>query len=672
MIINELTLCDFRCFEGRHDIALAPRTRYGAERSIVLFGGLNGAGKTTLLDAVRLVLYGKQSLGSAISVAEYHNYLRDSIHRGGVQLIRPDSAYVRLSFTYGKLGERTDYVVTRSWAASQQDVKEHLSLERDGKLLKNLTPADAQAFLNELIPLGVSDLFFFDGEKIAELAEDTSGLSLGDALRRLVGLDIVERLRTDLSVYVRQQQKSRATAENVNRLKGLEPEYESLQAKIERLEQRLDGELDRLRHLDAAVGKTELALSADGGDWAKGRDRESERLTELTGQLSDLEAQARALTSGLLPLGLGLEFLRSALDEGQAEQDVEIHRRVVEELDELMAVATQGVEPTKLRGGGKKLYVAIRDGISEIRRRGEDVEVGHGYSLGSREADVLRLITQENMSVALEERVRLKDGLYSVRDQFDEAAVRLGRAPDEGVLKVAFDEVKRAIREREEQASTVDASKRELRSLCEQAIRCVRELQRLDALQREEHDEERPVAYARGTRELLQAFSVKTIARKLKELEQEFALAFRRLARKEDLMIRARIDADTFRVTLEDDSGTEVQKYQLSAGEKQIFAIAMLEALSRTSGRKLPIIIDTPLGRLDSKHRTKLVEHYFPRASHQVLILSTDTEVDEQFYRALSPHVSHAFEIIYDPKNHSSTLKPGYFWRSEARQAMLA
>jgi len=127
--------------------------------------------------------------------------------------------------------------------------------------------------------------------------------------------------------------------------------------------------------------------------------------------------------------------------------------------------------------------------------------------------------------------------------------------------------------------------------------------------------------------------------------------------------IQAKIDPKSFTVTLTDLHGKKINKKKLSAGEKQIFAIAMLEALGRTSGRNLPIIIDTPLGRLDSHHRTKLVNNYFPTASHQVLILSTDTEIDESFYKELSPEISHAFYVDYDPAEGSSTYTEGYFWR---------
>jgi DNA sulfur modification protein DndD len=152
---------------------------------------------------------------------------------------------------------------------------------------------------------------------------------------------------------------------------------------------------------------------------------------------------------------------------------------------------------------------------------------------------------------------------------------------------------------------------------------------------------------------------------KVKDLEREFVSSFERLARKEDIKLSARINPKSFSVEIIRDKNHLVDKNELSAGEKQIYAISILEALARTSGRKLPIIIDTPLGRLDSKHRNKLIRNYFPNASHQVIILSTDTEVDEDFYSELSKSISHAYRLDYDPATASTVAKEGYFWKNE-------
>ena len=136
--------------------------------------------------------------------------------------------------------------------------------------------------------------------------------------------------------------------------------------------------------------------------------------------------------------------------------------------------------------------------------------------------------------------------------------------------------------------------------------------------------------------------------------------------RKKGSIASAKIDPVTFSVELFSSSGEQLNKNKLSAGEKQIYAIAMLDSLAKTSGNHLPIIIDTPLGRLDSKHRAKLVNDYFPSASHQVLLLSTDTEIDEGHYKKLAKFCAKKLEIIFDEKKGRSSVVDGYFFASKS------
>ena len=175
MILNSLTLNDFRAYHGVHSVELAPRTKYGAQRPIILFGGLNGAGKTTLLMAIKLALYGRHALGMGTSKASYSKFIRGCIYSSSAALVQPNSAYVELDFVYGKLGRQSRYVVRRSWYQSGREIREALALSEDGAPQSSLSQEACQGFLNELVPIGVSELFFFDGEKIAELAEDHSG-----------------------------------------------------------------------------------------------------------------------------------------------------------------------------------------------------------------------------------------------------------------------------------------------------------------------------------------------------------------------------------------------------------------------------------------------------------------------------------------------------------------
>ena len=113
-----------------------------------------------------------------------------------------------------------------------------------------------------------------------------------------------------------------------------------------------------------------------------------------------------------------------------------------------------------------------------------------------------------------------------------------------------------------------------------------------------------------------------------------------------------------------DRNGHEIKKSGLSAGEKEVFAVSLLWGLAQTSQLKLPIVIDTPLSRLDSTHRDNIVNNYFPNAGEQVIILSTDTEIDKDYYRTLKTRLSGAGSLVFDQQRELTTFQEGYFWEN--------
>jgi DNA sulfur modification protein DndD len=165
---------------------------------------------------------------------------------------------------------------------------------------------------------------------------------------------------------------------------------------------------------------------------------------------------------------------------------------------------------------------------------------------------------------------------------------------------------------------------------------------------------------AEKTQAVLRDFKDALIEQKVRAVEQEITLCFGLLSRKKFKRV-FEIDVASFAVSLRDEQGRSVAKSELSAGEKQIYAIAVLWALGRVAKSPVPIIIDTPLARLDSEHRNLLIEHYFPLVSHQVIILSTDTEIDEKSMRALEPSIAKSFELDFDSSEQATSVKSGYF-----------
>ena len=167
---------------------------------------------------------------------------------------------------------------------------------------------------------------------------------------------------------------------------------------------------------------------------------------------------------------------------------------------------------------------------------------------------------------------------------------------------------------------------------------------------------------------VLDEYANKLKAKKLQLFKAYLLDAVQTLMHKQYLIDKVSISNETFGITLYRKNDVPLHKSTLSMGEKQMFATSVLWALARTSGKPLPFMIDTPLARLDSEHKTRLVEKFFPVASHQVVIFSTDTEIDEENYFKLMPYVKNSYSLEYQSDKGKTVLNPGYFFRTKVER----
>ena len=156
MILRSVTLTDFGLYSGSTEFDLMPRRGEDGTRSVILIGGKNGAGKTTFLEAVRLALYGKRALGVRVGQAQYEDYLRGRINLSALDR----RASVGLEFDYAEAGAVHRYRVKREWSERGKSLTETLALEKDGSVMTSVPRDEWHHFLQELIPPGVSQLFF--------------------------------------------------------------------------------------------------------------------------------------------------------------------------------------------------------------------------------------------------------------------------------------------------------------------------------------------------------------------------------------------------------------------------------------------------------------------------------------------------------------------------------
>lgn len=665
MLLESLTLCDFGLFRGEHTIDLNPRKKYNCTRPIILFGGLNGAGKTTILTAIRLAIYGKQALGYATSQKLYDEYLTSKIHRNPHSLVALAGAYVTLEFLFYKLGKPTRYKIVRSWTVSGKQVKETLVILQEGKPIPEFTQGQCQAFLNELIPLGVSELFFFDGEKIASLAEDGGDVALRDAIRKLLGLDIIERLKSDLHIHIRRQHNKSLPEETKVQLEQYEANYKELKHAISSEEDISQQILPKLTAAQEQRSRLEETLASKGGAWALSRQSIKARRDELIAEKKQLEAETREHLNGLYPLSLApksMQQLKIQLQQERSLKDWEnVSKAINHRLNQLNSVITAFVPKQKSVDALQKVKAVFADLVARPANL-KTIKLSHDLT-GN---DTLKLESwiDESLSRVKSQSKAIRLQLNKLDDEIGKVSLQIERAPDQETLESSID----AIKVKNEEIVHLTAERNlhlELaRRYTWKAIELVRKIRKLEEQLMSGEKQGTGTDLAKCTIDVLTDFAEEMTKRKIVKLEQEFAKTFSHLARKTDAIVSAQIDPNTFEVQLFNKSGKSISKQALSAGEKQIYAVAMLEALANTSGRMLPIIIDTPLGRLDSHHREKLINNYFPQASHQVIILSTDTEVDMRLYDDLRKHVSHCYHINYDAKEGASAISEGYFWES--------
>ncbi len=659
MKLTKLVISDFGPYRDRNEFTLST----SQESPIILFGGTNGAGKTTLFRGIQICLHGRSALGGRVSEADYKDLIRSKLHEypdGSA-----DKASIRIEFEYVYMGEVDHYSVERSWRDRGKSIVENLEVRRNGKLPSDLDKDQWEDFLKELIPPGVSQLFFFDGEKVQELAtaiEDDE--SFEDSLFSLLGLDLVDRLDADLSIY-----RSRKLDENG--LEGLTQEIEELREKKEELETRRqelkDEKREKKEHLSELEGQIdskESDIAQEGGAYADKREELKERRAELNANIENLEEDIREIVTGAYPFTLAPDLCRSVVDRLQKESEQQEKAAARERIDNELSDALNG---------------DVFEGLDLSEERAEEIKTRLQTEIQNRfkvENEESKLLHQFSESQRREMYSVVNDALNKVPDQMEHKSTKLegmfrelqdvetnlGRAPEEEDIGPLIEELNKLIEEKEGLKSDLGDIEEELSKLETRTTRLGNQIEnKLDRKADEETISDRS-ELASNVQDMLKEYRGELAKKKLRKLEDALSKRYLALSNKSDFYTGVEVDEDALNIGVITKHGNYKPQSDLSAGERQIFATALLWALAEISGRPLPFIVDTPLGRLDKAHRENLIENFFPEAAHQVLVFSTDTEIDDEYYEQLNDDITQAYHLDYNQGEGYTSVTRGYFW----------
>jgi DNA sulfur modification protein DndD len=555
----------------------------------------------------------------------------------------------------------------------QGPLYERLVVVRDGKRVSVQNQEMWQDFIRAAIPPGITQFFFFDGEKIQEIAaDDHSEVRLKTSLEAALGIQYINRLASDI-LYIKQDERKGYVEISDEDLDFKQSELKREKSKLARKHkerEELKVELDGFKaQLDEAKKRFETAFHVAPESRDALREQEKKRVFAAN-RLAQVESEIRVLSEKALPFSLAgtlfdgirrkIEAEReSAGGEAIREQAASLAKRIVRVVEEPEPIFTETLSAERMAELERRICRLLKEG---------DPAAGVEKILDLSDRDAARVL---NRMESLE-----NSDVFLIKPLLDEASglkaqiQQLEGMSQVGVLTPSerdlFDELQGTM----ESGSTQIGRKTEQLRLVEEDIlgleKRIRDIElEIEKLYEKHHvskEKEDFIEECDAIASVLNQFVVRLRKNKVRLLQEKTFEMYRLLSSRSGLIKDLTIDDKTYEVHITDRNGHEIRKSSMAAGEKEVFAVSLLWGLAQTSELKLPIIIDTPLSRLDSTHRDNIVNNYFPNAGEQVIILSTDTEVDSNYYRSLKPRLSGAASLEYDQRQELTTIRQGYFW----------
>lgn len=660
MILENVSIENVGVYGSRTEFNLQP---ISAEKPVVLIGGLNGRGKTTLRNAILTCFHGDNAVCSNRENLPYRQYLGAIIHKKA-----PEDAVAAIEVTYRRqLAGKTQRIrIRRSWWRTPEGVEERFevfpsfgseSLHADSALATNW-PEHIESYF----PAALANLFIFDGDDIARLtkAKEIQRL-LTSALESLLGIGLIRQLEADIARYLSNKAKETASSETFEKLRKAELLVAETQANDDQRKQELRAANETLSHAEkTAKDAVDAYLVAGGklldesGDLAKAK-------AELDRRLEQLMSEVQAFNEGIAPLALIDELLGQASSQAEDEEEARIADLMLsrEEARDLKIAA----KIAKLSSG--KLSEANILKVLESTRTKAPKGVLRVLGADSGLAPQLRHTLQDRIPSERRKAAALITEISRGQEALAGLEKTLANVPDAGSLH-HLKEARRLAEAAVLSARATQAQARENSRLSElhltRAVNQQRTLEHENLMAKREMTELGiKINRATQARDTLRAFREASLRSNLERVGNLIEESFRRLIGKVELLSHVSINPDDLTFDLKDKDGRPITHAMLSKGEQQILAYATLWGLGRASGRPLPVIVDTPLARLDLAHKRNVVERYFHQAAHQVIILSTDSEITTEFLDLLNPCLSRKLSLDFDEKRQATSVKEGYF-----------
>ena len=693
MKINNIILHNFGSYEGTTNFD----TRPCDGRNIVLIGGKNGAGKTTLFTAMRLCLYGYKSMGYK-NPNSFYNRAVVKLVNNTAKITKPATAFVTMCVELNNGQGMDSFLLTRKWELNESLI-ETFSVLKNGADLSEDEIADFEKYVVSLIPPELFNLYFFDGEKIADFFMDEgSNTRIKDAFLTLCGYDTFDIMRKN---FKRIRAGIPTSAPALDEYIVAKDALASAKSLYHDLTDRLKACVDAIADCEATLDAEEKEYHQKGGiteeEWnqklytLKEEEKKRETYNALLKKWANDVIPFIMLRKQILALKAQIENENQALKYTyfcEVLNSPAVQTLVKDKLAEIdsAAFADFGTEKEPIlnlsfeqnslilaqintilsfeQDKVEKCKKAIKRSLNltaKIRKEIESSSITSVQEYMKRRAQLF-----EEKSALLVQRVELEQQLVAQKEALTLAEQQLGK-------------VQTRLEEELKKASINDISARAIVMLDKlQEILYRRQIDKVENCFRKEirtlmrkthfiddiYIDDNFNTHIYRTEKL----SIEKIRKALKTNTEEQLLAFWGAKAMQTLYKKANSNAyndmckyfesvDIKSLSLQ----IEIDKASLSNGEKQIFIMALYYSLVSLCNHELPFVIDTPFARIDTEHRHNISKHFFSELKGQVFILSTNEEINSSHVQILKDKIAATYMLENSDNKRTVVVKNSYF-----------
>ena len=654
MIFENLLVNNFGVYNGRQNFNLSTDKK----KPVILIGAMNGSGKTTFLQAVDFVLYGKFSNIFQSQKLSYENFLKRNINKENYE----EGAQIELSFFRKYKGKNQKFKLSRNWKPNGSKIKEEFFVFIDDEFDEDITK-DWDNFVDQILPSRVASLFFFDGEKIEQLADlDKSKEVLKKAINSLLGLEIVEQLNIDVDEFQKRSLIQLKTDEEKEKIDKLNKEIESLEQDIKKVDENIIQTEDKLTNIKYEVEQIDISLSQKGLLYYEKKNEYEKEVKEINIKQDLIKTDLVKLAGGDAPLMLIKNELEEILEQSKYLSQIQNKSEYQKNTNNLLVNISDFV----IKNSDDSKFIKKFENFIESKKITKDENTANKYLLENLNYQDLNLLINQNLIISEKEINKNTKALKNLDEEFEKISQLINKIPADDEIKPLIEKQKKLKTEElnlKTKLNVLNAQRGEINGpMVKLKIQMRQEYDKKSNQDLINLDKKRFVDYSVKVKDVLSSFHVKALDYHIKKLEKLILESFNNLHRKKNYVKSIKINTSSFELQLFEKKNIEIDTDKLSAGERQLLAVAILWGLAKASNSAAPTIIDTPLGRLDSEHRLNLVEQYFPTASKQVILLSTDEEINKKYHKYIKPYLTRSYKVEYDQSINGSKSQEGYFF----------